>query len=226
MTKTYEGSPSMLVVRPPPLPSPQRPIVTFVIAAFSVWAPGVFQYYKDHLDPLLKKQPHLKKNFDKSIFTSAAFNFGPNVCTCSHRDCMNCPFGWCAIQSLGRFDHTLGGHLVLEDLRLLIEFPPGCLILIPSAVLIHANTTIRPGELRASFTQYAAGGLFRYVDNGFQTQDELRASISPGEFDARMKEKETRWKRGLSMYSTMEDLLAKVRTLAEMDKGAAEEGQL
>ena len=41
-----------------------------------------------------------------------------------------------------------------------------------------------------------------------------------------MKEKETRWKRGLSMYSTMEDLLAKVRTLAEMDKGAAEEGQL
>jgi hypothetical protein len=200
--------------------------VSLGVAAFSVWAPKVFKYYKDHLDPLLAQKTHLRRNFDKSIFTSAAFNFGPNVCTFSHRDCMNCPFGWCAIQSLGNFDHTLSGHLVIEELKLLIEFPPGCLILLPSAVLTHANTTIQTGEVRASFTQYAAGGLFRYVDNGFQTQDELQASVSEEEFRAKMKRKETRWKQGLEMYSTVEDLLANVRALAEEAENEVEEGQL
>jgi adenine-specific DNA glycosylase len=200
-------------------------LIAWFAAAFSVWAPELFKYYKDHLDPLLEKMKHLRKHFKKSVFTSAAFNFGPNVCTFSHRDCMNCPFGWCAIQSLGSFDHTLGGHLVLEDLKLLIEFPPGCLILIPSAVLTHANTPIQAGEKRASFTQYCAGALFRYVDNRFMTQDEFQASVSNEEFKAKMKEKETRWKKGLALFSTLDDLLERMKVLADQAK-EAEEGQL
>ncbi|KAJ7713836.1 hypothetical protein B0H14DRAFT_3523214 [Mycena olivaceomarginata] len=35
------------------------------------------------------------------------------------KDVCNLPFGWCAIQSLGRFDVTQGGHLVLWDLKLM-----------------------------------------------------------------------------------------------------------
>ncbi|KAJ2933959.1 hypothetical protein H1R20_g3123, partial [Candolleomyces eurysporus] len=201
-------------------------LATYASAAFSVWAPDLFQYYKAHLDPLMQKENHLKKNFEKSIFTSAAFNLGPNVCTLSHRDCMNCPFGWCAIQSLGQFDHTLGGHLVLEDLKLLVEFPPGCLILIPSAVLTHANTPIQVGEMRASFTQYCAGALFRYVDNNFMTQDEFRASVTGEEFEAKMKEKETRWKKGLELFSTLDDLVERAKAFADQMEKTVEEGQV
>ncbi|KAJ2914179.1 hypothetical protein MD484_g6247, partial [Candolleomyces efflorescens] len=181
-------------------------LATYGSAAFSVWAPDLFRYYKSRLDPLMQKFKHLKKNFEKSIFTSAAFNFGPN--------------------SLGHFDHTLGGHLVLEDLKLMIEFPPRCLILIPSAVLTHANTPIQEGESRASFTQYCAGALFRYVDNKFMTQDELQASVTKEEFEAKMKEKETRWQNGLKLFSTLDGLLERAKAFASQTEMALEEGQL
>lgn len=180
-------------------------------AAFSVWAPDLYAHYKINLDAMLNKMPGLQRNFDKSIFACSAFNFGPAACTCAHRDCMNCPFGWCAIQALGVFDHTGGGHLVLDDLKLVIEFPVGSLILLPSAVLAHANTTIQPGERRASFTQFTAGDLFRFVDNNFKTEESFRKSVSKKVFTAKMKEKETRWELGLEKWSTVEDLLARVQ---------------
>ncbi|KAJ2917968.1 hypothetical protein MD484_g2469, partial [Candolleomyces efflorescens] len=203
-----------------------RRLAIYASAAFSAWAPKVFKYYKDHIDPLFERMPHLRRIFDRSIFTSAAFNFGPNACTFAHRDCMNCPFGWCAIQSLGHFDHTLGGHLVLEELKLLLEFPIGCVVLIPSAVLTHANAAIRSGETRASFTQYCAGGLFRFVDNDYQTQAQLQASVSEEEFRVRMEQKGSRWKRGLDLYSTMEELLADAHARVEKEASQREEGQI
>ncbi|KAJ2911954.1 hypothetical protein MD484_g8460, partial [Candolleomyces efflorescens] len=203
-----------------------RRLATYASAVFSFWAPRLFKYYKDHLDPLLERMKNLEKNFEKSVFTSAAFNFGPCVCTIAHRDCMNCPFGWCAIQSLGNFDHTLGGHLVIKELKLLIEFPPGPVILIPSAVFTHANTPVQAGEKRASFTQYCAGALFRYVDNNFMTQDAFQASVSQEEFEMKMKEKKTRWKDGLGLFSTLDELFEDAKRRAEQAADNVEEGQL
>ncbi|KAJ7745310.1 hypothetical protein B0H16DRAFT_1462826 [Mycena metata] len=100
-----------------------------------------------------------------SVFASATFNLGPHAWIFKHRDFLNLPFGWCPVTALGDFDPTQGGHLVLWDLKLLIEFPPGSTILIPSATLAHSNIPVAKTEYRASFTQYSAGGLFRYVDN-------------------------------------------------------------
>lgn len=73
--------------------------------------------------------------------------------TFKHKDVRNCPFVWCAIQALGRFDPRKGGHLVLWDLKLIIEFPP---VLIPFATLTHSNIPVADGDVRASFTQYTA----------------------------------------------------------------------
>ncbi|KAJ6521651.1 hypothetical protein DFH09DRAFT_1251093 [Mycena vulgaris] len=118
-------------------------------------------------------RPHLRRPFARSVFFCAAFNFGPNVWTFRHRDVLNLVFGWCAVQALGNFDHKKGGHLVLWDLKLVVEFPAGALILLPSATIAHSNVPVQKGEERASFTQFSAGGIFRYVDNNFQTIDEF-----------------------------------------------------
>src|SRR5882762_4619472 len=83
--------------------------------------------------PALCQYPRLKRNFRNSIFACATFNFGPYACSFDHTNPGNLPFGWCAITALGPFDPTQGGHLVLWDLQLVIEFPPGSTILIPSA---------------------------------------------------------------------------------------------
>ncbi|KAJ7669094.1 hypothetical protein B0H17DRAFT_896597, partial [Mycena rosella] len=117
-------------------------MATFASAAFGIWAPTLYKYYKKYDGALHAHLPHLQPNFAKSIFSCATFNFGPNVWTFKHRDVMNLPFGMCAVQALGEFDPTQGGHLVLWDLKLIIEFPPGALILLPSATMSHSNVPV------------------------------------------------------------------------------------
>jgi hypothetical protein len=183
---------------------------SFDPACFATWAPNLYNYYVDHLRPLYAKYPNLKRNFLCSIFACATFNFGPWTCTYPHTDPGNLPFGWCAITALGNFDPTLGGHLVLWDLKLVIEFPPGSTILIPSASLRHSNVSIRDGETRYSFTQYTAGGLFRWVDHGFQSA----SAYSAGRTKAQLKKHECqeehkgaeRWRMGVNLFSTLSSL--------------------
>ncbi|KAF6745210.1 hypothetical protein DFP72DRAFT_1018241 [Ephemerocybe angulata] len=150
--------------------------------------------------------PNLKWNFKRSVFSAAAFNFGPQVTTCPHRDCMNLPAGFCAITALGTFDPKKGGHLVVEELGIMIEFPPGSCILLPSAVFTHSNTCVQPGEIRLSFTQYTSGGLFRYADNGYRTEQGLK-DYDIDLYECMMKRKGTRWERDLKLWSTLDELL-------------------
>jgi hypothetical protein len=133
------------------------------------------------------------------------FNFGPQTIAWDHRDFNNLAFGWCAITAGGEFNPALGGHLVLPDMELVIEFPPGSTILIPSATLRHFNVPIQEGETRMSFTQYTAGGLFRWVDQGFQTSRDFEARDVEGK---RVYDKESldRWKMGLGLFSTLDEL--------------------
>ncbi|KAJ7803378.1 hypothetical protein B0H14DRAFT_2463685 [Mycena olivaceomarginata] len=149
---------------PPPLRTFASPCSDACPAvAFSLWAPRLHRHYVDNNAQLSIAFPNLQRPFPKSVFASVAFNFG-NVWTFKHRDVCNLPFGWCAVQSLGRFDPTLGGHLILWDLKMVIEFPAGALILLPSATIAHSNVPVQDGDERISFTQFSLGGLFRYVD--------------------------------------------------------------
>lgn len=177
--------------------------------SFSLWAPRVFKYYQEHLDLLFAHLPHLRRNFKRSIFCCATVNFGPNVWTYKHRDSLNCPFGWCAIQALGDFNPTKGGHLILWEAKLIVEFPASSTIHIPSATITHSNVPVQHGEQRASFIQYCSGGIFQLVDNGYQTKASLAAS-DPVKYSAMLGLKETRWTEGLALLSTVDELLESV----------------
>ena len=119
---------------------------------------------------------------------------------------MNLPFGFCAIHAFGDYDYTKGGHLVLKELKLIVQFPPGALILIPSATITHGNIPVREGETRTSFTQYTAGALFRFVDNGFRSESQFKKRNAKGH-KKMLEEKPKRWAMGLSLWSTAEELL-------------------
>ena len=118
----------------------------------------------------------------------------------------NLPFGWCAITALGSFDFKHGGHFVLWDLHLVIKFPPGLTILIPSASLHHGNTAIQTGEKRYSFTQYTAGGIFRWVEQGFQKSSEWYSSLSKEEKSAEHRKGDERWAMGVGLFSKLSSL--------------------
>ncbi|KAJ7355228.1 hypothetical protein DFH08DRAFT_690522, partial [Mycena albidolilacea] len=120
----------------------------------------------------------VRHNFPGSVFATCTFNFGPQTICTPHLDFANLAWGWCSITTLGDFDPDLGGHLILWDLRMVIRFPPGSTILIPSALIHHSNVPIQAHEYCSSFVQYTAGGLFRWVCNGFRTDENWGKSAS------------------------------------------------
>lgn len=148
----------------------------------------------------------LRRPFINSIWCACTFNLGPYTCALGHRDFANLAFGWCAITALGFFDYTKGGHLVLWDCKLVLEFPPGSTILIPSAAIFHSNIPISAGESRYSFTQYTAGGIFRWVEHGFRTEDEYLATLSKEELKEEQELGLERAVIGAGLFSTLKEL--------------------
>ncbi|KAI0324997.1 hypothetical protein GY45DRAFT_1261727 [Cubamyces sp. BRFM 1775] len=183
------------------LQEPVRRIANFGNSLVRLFAPRMHGHYGSTLDALCARHPHLARNFPKSVFSCATFNLGPHTVTRVHTDHLNLPYGWCSITALGNFDKTQGGHLVLWDLRMIIEFPAGSTILIPSAILRHSNIPVAPHERRYSFTQFTPGGLFRWVACGFQSSK--AAGVTAKELNHAGP---GRWEQGIGMLSTWTEL--------------------
>ncbi|KAI0363186.1 hypothetical protein BV20DRAFT_958811, partial [Pilatotrama ljubarskyi] len=166
-------------------------------SVLQLFAPRLYNYYASTLQAVCDRDPkHLRRNFDGNVFASATFNLGPRTVSYVHTDHLNLPWGWCAITAVGDFDPTLGGHLVLWDLKIIHEFLPGSTVLIPSAILRHSNTGIGAQEHRYSFTQYTAGGVFRWVECGFKAAKNLSATEKQEYIHGA-----GRWRRGVDMFS-------------------------
>ncbi|KAH7868544.1 uncharacterized protein C8R40DRAFT_1061748 [Lentinula edodes] len=181
-------------------------LVGFTTGMLKTWAPRLHNYCSDHLEWLLSSDCSLQQIFENSIFPGATFNFGPQTVSFPHVDFTNLPFGWCPIWTFGNYNHHKGGHIILWDLKMVIEFPPGSLIVIPSGSCRHSNTRIGKKETRMSFTQYFSGGLCRWVDQGFQTQEQYLNSLDQTERDRESERRCTRWLMGLGLYPTLDEL--------------------
>ncbi|KAG6808931.1 hypothetical protein H0H92_002330 [Tricholoma furcatifolium] len=185
-----------------------EPIAGFQSSVFAHWAPRLHAHYKDLMSQLCGQDSKLKRNWAKSVFASAVFNLGPRTVCFKHRDFANIPYGWCAVTALGSFDSTLGGHIVLWDLGLVIEFPSGSTILLPSAVIAHSNAAIQENETRYSFTQYTAGGLFRWAAHGMKSNSDFMKTATEEQLAEAQKRDTERWKLGLGLFSTEAELQA------------------
>ncbi|KAJ7666307.1 hypothetical protein B0H17DRAFT_898850, partial [Mycena rosella] len=184
-----------------------RRLAGFQSSGFALYAPKLYRYYCLILKALFERQPGLVHNFTNSIFPAATFNCGPDAVTVEHLDFLNLSHGFCGITSGGCFDHTKGGHVHMRQWRLVIQCPSGSSLLIPSATVDHGNTPIQPGESHHSMTQYAAGGLFRWVTYGHQTAKDLLAQRDGKHkravFDG---EPGSRWAWALDLFSKIDEL--------------------
>ncbi|KAJ7462435.1 hypothetical protein FB451DRAFT_1139849 [Mycena latifolia] len=182
---------------------PLQRLAGFINGMYQSYAPDLHGFYSSTMELLYQWKPSLPRNFDAltSVFAAATINFGPFTVTRQHLDFANLMWGWCAVTALGNFNPDLGGHLILWDLKLVIGFPPGCTIFIPSAILHHSNVSIQQGEKHFSFTQFTAAGIFRFVHNGFRTEKQIhKANLSQAERQERARERAERWVEGMKMY--------------------------
>lgn len=134
-------------------------------AVTSVHAPILHEFVNKSLKELRKEDEGFKTVYP-GPYSAVTFNLGGKVCTFPHKDYKNLPWGWCAVTSLGRYSATRGGHLVLWEFGIAVEFPPYSTIMLPSAIVTHFNTAIQEGEKRLSVVQYNSSGLFRWLAYG------------------------------------------------------------
>ncbi|KAF8175645.1 hypothetical protein K438DRAFT_1847442 [Mycena galopus ATCC 62051] len=181
-----------------------RRMVGFTNCLMLVFAPILYMFCQSQNALLAARNKALRWPFLGSVFAACTFNFGPRAITCPHLDFGNLAWSWCAITSLGWFDPDRGGHLILWDLKLVVRFPPGATILIPSAIIRHSNIPVQAHEKRFSFVQYSAGGLFRWIRNGFMTDEDFEKNATKEEKDRRTAEAATRWQEGVGMFSVVD----------------------
>jgi hypothetical protein len=173
----------------------------FLLEYLRTWMPWIHKTYHEVLEQVLAGGKQLKRNFDSSVFSAIAFNFPPDAVCHVHVDHLNWATGICAITAGGSYDFTQSAHLILYNLKLAIEFPPGTTMLIPSALFQHGNVGIRSGEKRFAITQYTAGELFRWLDCGHQTE----CSLGENDLEAVRRLSSLRWENGIALYNTWEE---------------------
>ncbi|KAJ7122023.1 hypothetical protein C8R43DRAFT_900074, partial [Mycena crocata] len=185
-----------------------RRICGFQSSAFRSFAPKLFDDYLINLQALFESQPELRLNFTNSIFPTATFNLGPQSVSFDHFDHHNRAMGLCAVTNNGNFNHKTSAHFYMKQLKLVVDFPPAATTLIPSAIIEHGNTPLASEETRYSITQYAAGGLFRWVKYGFKSAKQLlqetdgrrRKAVFDGADGQRARE-------GLDLFSRWDELV-------------------
>jgi hypothetical protein len=117
------------------------------------------------------------------------------------------------VSAYGDFDHRTGGHLILWDLNLLIEFPPDYTICLPSALFVHSNVPLaREEETRHSITSFTAAGIFRWVAFGMKTKAE---SSSEDIKKVAKKWYKKEFKEGIKTWTKLADLLEDFEIEAE-----------
>ncbi|CAA7263527.1 unnamed protein product [Cyclocybe aegerita] len=178
-------------------PAIQR-ISCFADNIFATWFPKVYKHYGANFDALLKGDSSLCHNFANSV------------------DFTNLPFGLCSVTALGDFNPAASACFVFYDLGIIVQFPPGSTLILTSAAIVHANSSMGPGETRCSITQYTPGGLFRWVEHGFQLDRKFYSNMMPQAWEKELEAMEERCKMGLSLFSTLDELKAAAAAAAEI----------
>ncbi|KAL0058331.1 hypothetical protein AAF712_014999 [Marasmius tenuissimus] len=162
--------------------------------------PKLERLYTNVKEKIRINNPSLVDPLPKCCFSACNLNMGRAV-TLQHTDFLNLLFGQCAVLSMGDFNYKKGGHIVLWDFGLVIEFPPGSMILLPSALVEHSNVSIAGHERRSSITFYSASGLFRWVTNGYMSDKEFKARASTKMRQRWDEHRANLWKDGLELLS-------------------------
>ena len=180
-------------------------LIYCLVGMFYTYFPDLFKEYVETLGALYDSDDTLRWVFEGGVWPAISINFPPDSFSRMHTDAGNKANGLCPIFSLGDFDPTKGGHLVLPDLKLIIEFPPGCLIFIPSATLRHGNIPVQQTETRTSWTQYSAGGLFRWMQYGGRSWETLKKQDAKRAAQE-MQTRKSRWAEAIKAFPTVASL--------------------
>lgn len=149
------------------LKSPNVANLSFFAGVFAKYFPDLFDYYDTTMESACTLSPACEYLVKDLPFTSFTLNVGKQSVCNVHVDALNMVAGLCMVIPLGTFDHEKEGHLILHELKLVLELPSGSIILFPSAIISHENVGISPEKERQAFTAYTAASTFQWAHEAF-----------------------------------------------------------
>jgi hypothetical protein len=161
---------------------------------FQHYFPQLYDYYFNAIEDICSEFPECHLPFQQLPFAQYTMNVGKKSVCRVHLDGSNIAAGLCMACPLGSFDYKKGGHLILHELKLILEVPAGSIALFPSALVAHENIPIQPGETRQAITAFTSANLFQYRDNGFESVPKDRTKA---EMEA---EGDAVWAEGLARF--------------------------
>ncbi|KAJ6542988.1 hypothetical protein B0H19DRAFT_884226, partial [Mycena capillaripes] len=106
-----------------------------------------------------------------SVFSAVTFEFGgPHLQTTPTGQPDHYEAGtWSVLTALRKYSHLHGGHIILWNLGLVVSFPPGATILIPTGIIRYSFVKVREGDHRYAVLQWAGAGITRWLANRRRT---------------------------------------------------------
>ena len=110
---------------------------------FQTWAPRLHAEYRCCQEDYKQRCPEMQIPSNILPFAAVTANLGPKTICHKHVDAQNLSYGWCVVCAMGEFDSTMGGHMVLHDARIILEYGRGDIIFLPSAIMAHENIPVQ-----------------------------------------------------------------------------------
>src|ERR1700742_2001655 len=123
-------------------------------AIFNHYFTSIEEGYTETMDEITALHPDCAPLVPGVPFSSFTLNVGEHSVCRARVDGQNMACGLCLICPLGTFNPTRSRHLILHDMKLILEIALGSIALIPSALITHENIPIRPEESRQAITAY------------------------------------------------------------------------
>ncbi|TFK84222.1 hypothetical protein K466DRAFT_456696, partial [Polyporus arcularius HHB13444] len=165
-------------------------------ALFKIVQPKLYSHFERILFKVLEQDHTLHPPFE-TVFAEVTFDWAGSTTHVFKGVATNhYAGGWCAILTLGRYDHKRRGQIVFWDLNVVVELPPRSVIFIPSGIVRYSILAVAPHEQRCTMTLHSGGGLFLWAGCGYRA---FPAFSAAGQQFAHTGL--DRWKDALSLFS-------------------------
>ncbi|KAF9060671.1 hypothetical protein BDP27DRAFT_1429782 [Rhodocollybia butyracea] len=94
---------------------------------------------------------------------------------------------------------NLQEKFIAWSLGVVVPFPAGATIYVPSACVTHGNVPIAPEETRSSIAFFTPAGIARWFHNGYMSDKEFKERASPRQLRLWKEYREKLWETGLEL---------------------------
>ncbi|KAJ7106118.1 hypothetical protein C8R43DRAFT_1140605 [Mycena crocata] len=173
-----------------------------------VYCTVAFSALQAQKDLFLQHDPCAMYPSDASVFSAASVEFGgpPRGQASTGVPDRYEAGSWSILCALGKYSSVHGGHVIFWDLGLVIAFPSGSTILIPTGLVRYSFVKVREGERRYSVLQWAGSGLTRWALNGGRTDVEFAGHATEAEHAEREARRQESHEHMLDRFPVEADL--------------------